>query len=151
MLHILCFGNPLHGDDGFGHAVFQRLAELPSPDGIRLFDAGTAGLSALALFEDCDEVIIVDSIVCGSTPGRIRNLSAQEVISEETLPGHGIGVGYVLQALHALHTKAPQINIICAEIARPTPFRPELSAAVNQAVDSTVALLRVLFEADRHA
>jgi hydrogenase maturation protease len=103
MRHILCFGNPLHGDDGFGPAVHERLAELPLPKTLRLFDAGTPGLAALALFHDCDEAIVVDALAPGDAPGRLSQPAPGRAIAmEDVLPGHGVGVGYLLRALAAL-------------------------------------------------
>ena len=148
MRQILCFGNPLHGDDGFGSAVYQRLADLPLPDGLRLVDAGTPGLAALALFQDCDEIIIVDALAPGGVPGRIRHLMPETIELESSLPGHGIGVGYLLRALAALPERTPRIRIIAVETSAVTPFQPGLSDPVARAVDEAVALLRGYFKAD---
>ena len=35
-IHVICFGNELHGDDGFGPAVHARLADLTVYVGERL-------------------------------------------------------------------------------------------------------------------
>ena len=51
MLHVVCFGNVWQGDDGFGMHVFRRLCEMRGlPPQVKVFDAGTAGLSALDVF-----------------------------------------------------------------------------------------------------
>ena len=50
--HIICFGNALHGDDGFGPTVYTHLGETALPPGVRLFCADTAGVGALALASD---------------------------------------------------------------------------------------------------
>jgi Ni,Fe-hydrogenase maturation factor len=52
--HVVCFGSAWHGDDGFGLHVYGRLREVEAlPRGSRIFEAGTAGLDALACFERC--------------------------------------------------------------------------------------------------
>lgn len=140
LCHIVCFGNPLHGDDGFGPAVYQRLAALPLPDNVRVFDAGTPGLAALALFQGCHEVMVVDAVASGGIPGKLSRLSPNVVTAEITLPGHGIGVGYLLKAVAAL-PDCPRIEIIAAEILGAAPFRPGLSKPVRQAVDDAFVLL----------
>lgn len=140
LCHIVCFGNPLHGDDGFGPAVYQRLAALPLPDNVRVFDAGTPGLAALALFQGCHEVMVVDAVASGGIPGTLSRLSPNVVTSEITLPGHGTGVGYLLKAVAAL-PDCPRIEIIAAEILGAAPFRPGLSKPVRQAVDDAFVLL----------
>lgn len=150
MRHILCFGNPLHGDDGFGPAVYQRLASMPLPNDLRLMDAGTPGLAALALFQDCDEVIIVDALAPGGVPGRLSQPLPETIAAEASPAGHGIGVGYLLQALAALPEPEPQIRIIAVETAAVTPFQPGLSKPVANAVDKAVALLIAHFKPNNH-
>lgn len=150
MRHIICFGNPLHGDDGFGHAVYQRLAALPAPADLRLFDAGTPGLSALALFRGCDETIIVDARISGAEPGSLSHPSPQTLIAEATLSSHGAGVGYLLRALEALPEPMPKISILAAEISTATSFQWALSSPVASAVDKAVAILSCYFHANGH-
>lgn len=147
--HILCFGNPMHGDDGFGPAVFARLAGRPCPPGLRLVDAGTPGLSALALFEECDEVIVVDALAPAGAPGRIECLDAAAITTETTLAPHGMGVGYMLRALAALPGGKPAITIIGAQAQSCRAFQPGLSPAMARAVPETVARLAAYFE-DEH-
>jgi hydrogenase maturation protease len=144
--HILCFGNPLHGDDGFGPAVFAHLARRRRPDHLSLFDAGTPGPAALALFEDCDEAIVVDALAPAGTPGRIARLSADSIVSESVLAPHGMGLGYVLQALAALPGPKPFITIFGAEAESHRPFKPGLSPAVAQAARDVADLLDPHFD-----
>lgn len=139
MRHVIFFGNALHGDDGFGPAVCQRLATFKLPADIRLFEAGTCGLDALALFQDCSEAIVVDALEPGSHPGRVSQLAANTLLPESSLPGHGAGVGYLLAALAALGVPPPRV--IAAEASQLQTFSPGLSLAMQQAVDSTTALL----------
>ena len=150
MRQILCFGNPLHGDDGFGPAVYEKLAPRLLPDDLRLIEAGAPGLAALALFQDCDEVIIVDAMAPGGVAGRLRHLSPETVTAEDSLPGHGIGVGYLLRALAALPEQTPRIRIIAVETSALTPFQPGLSEPVARAVDEAVRLLKPYFEPSGH-
>ncbi|MCW8891313.1 MAG: hydrogenase maturation protease [Sedimenticola sp.] len=141
MRHLICFGNELHGDDGFGPAVFRRLAVMDIPKEWRLFDAGNRGLDTLALFEACEEVILVDAAAPAGHPGRLSQPLPEVIKEESALPGHGAGVGYLLKALNSLNGQPPLLRIITAEMSSLTPFQPELSAPVAEAIDETVALL----------
>lgn len=141
MRHVIGFGNDLHGDDGFGPAVCRGLAGLPLPADVRLFEAGTRGLDALALFEDCDEAIVLDAGEPDGQPGRLAFPAAESCAEDSSLPGHGAGVGYLLRALTAMG-QAPRLRIVTAEAAALTPFHPELSPEMQQAVEETVLLLR---------
>lgn len=141
MIHLICFGNDLHGDDGFGSAVCRRMAAWPLPADVRVFEAGTRGLDALALFEGCDEAILVDASEPAGQPGRLSFPASTELTGESSLPGHGAGVGYLLRALTALDGPVPTLRIVAAEASMLTPFHPRLSPAMAQAVEETVALL----------
>jgi hydrogenase maturation protease len=74
-LCVLCLGNPWHGDDGFGHHVFQRLqAEHVLPAGVTLVDAGVAGLNAMRWLDSCGKAVLVDAVrvVIGAEVGPVR-------------------------------------------------------------------------------
>lgn len=148
--HIVCFGNPLHGDDGFGPAVYQRLASLPLPRGLRLFDCGTSGLGALAAFEGCDEAVIVDALAPAGAPGRLDYLLPDAISLESAVPGHGSGLGYLLRVLASRAEPAPTIRILAAEASAVVPFQPGLSEPVARAVEEAVAALSAFFGPRRH-
>lgn len=139
MRHVIFFGNALHSDDGFGAAVYQRLAALKLPADVRLFEAGTCGLNALALFEGCREAIIVDALQPGGHPGKVSRLPAGTLLPESSLAGHAAGVGYLLAALAAIGL--PQPGIIAAEAVQLQPFSQGLSQAMQQAVETATRLL----------
>ena len=137
--HVIFFGNALHGDDGFGPAVFRRLSACELPADVRLFEAGTRGLDALMLFDGCAETIVVDALEPGGHPGRVMRADPCALALESSLPGHGAGVGYLLAALGALGLPPPLV--IAAEAERPRPFSPGLSDSMARAVDEATALL----------
>jgi len=146
MRHIICFGNPLHGDDGFGPAVFKRLSGLASTANTRVFDAGTPGLNAMLLFKDCSDVIIVDAIASCGQPGCLHLIDPQEITSEYSVTGHGAGVAYLLQALSVLDESLPRIQILGVEALSVASFQPGLSVPVSRAVDDAVVYLAPYFE-----
>src|SRR5512135_3845944 len=62
-LLILGLGNLLCGDDGLGALAAQRIAETRVlPDGVKVLDGGTLGLSLLPYLEDAESAILVDAI-----------------------------------------------------------------------------------------
>ncbi len=148
MRHVIGFGNDLHGDDGFAAAVCRRLAELELPANVRVFDAGTRGLDALALFDGCTEAIVIDAAEPAGHPGRLAYPDPRVCIEDCPLPGHGAGVGYLLRALAALGTP-PRLRIVTAEAAALTPFHPVLSVEMRAAVEETLEVLRGWLGVDR--
>lgn len=135
-VHIVCFGNEPHGDDGFGAAVHDCLSRVPLPDHVRLYRADIAGLAALACFEDCDEAIVVDALHGYGPPGSVHELAPGRVAVEEPGGSHGTGVGGLLRLLPEVLPRMPRIRLIGAEIACIDAFRPGLSGAVAAALDA---------------
>lgn len=65
-------GNVLRGDDGFGVAVAQRLAEEGVPAHVRVLDIGIGGIHLVQeLLEPTDALIVVDAVDLGRPPGTV--------------------------------------------------------------------------------
>lgn len=142
-IHIICFGNELHGDDGFGAAMHDRLSQLPLPGHVRLYRADIAGLAALDCFEHCTDAIVVDALQGYGPPGSVHELDAGSVAPEEPGGSHGTGVGGLLRMLPEVLPRLPRIRVVGAEIARIDAFRPGLSGAVTAALGpATQRILR---------
>lgn len=145
MRHLICFGNELHGDDGFGIEVYRRLLKAGLPPATRAFAAATRGLDALALFQGCDEAVVIDALAPGDAPGALRWLAPEAIVPEDAgLPGHGAGVGQLLQCLPLLGEPVPRLRILAAEAQSLRPFHPGLSPALRRAVARAVTELRRL-------
>jgi hydrogenase maturation protease len=94
-LLILGLGNLLCGDDGLGVTVVERLAgAYEAPDGVRILDGGTLGLSLLPYLEDADQVILVDAVRDDAAPGSFVRLTGDDVAPAVAarLSVHQIGV-----------------------------------------------------------
>lgn len=148
---VLCFGNDLHGDDGVGPAVGQRLLERGDlPPDWEVHIVGTQGLDALDLMLDSETVLLVDACAPAGQPGALHELDPDRLAAEATPIGHGQGLGYALGALRACDAPAPAQRLLAVEMAAVTPFRPTLSEPVAQAVDAAADRLRAWMEAPAH-
>lgn len=143
MRHVIGFGNPLHGDDGFASAVCLRLQALPLAGDVRVFEVGTRGLDALGLLRGCDEAILIDAAMPAGMPGRVFSPAPQDVLMERGLSFHCAGVGYLLRALAALDEELPKVRIISAEAQGCEPFSMRLSAPMAAAVEQVVSKLQL--------
>lgn len=146
-IHVICFGNELHGDDGFGPAVHARLAEAPLPGHVRLLRADIAGLGAIGCFEGCGRAIVVDALRGFGPAGSLHALdpadfAADAARAEAPAGFHGAGLGALLALLPAALDRLPQICLIGVEAARVAPFSPGLSASVAARVDEAAAHIR---------
>ena len=139
---ILCFGNPLHGDDGFGPAVSLALRRMLLQTQVDIIDCGTRGIDALHFFENCQHVLIIDAMA-GQEAGRLHLLAAHQIPMENSgSGGHGAGVGYLLAAVRETIAHPPQIDVIAVEIGSPRAFSPGLSLEVAAAVAEATELIR---------
>ena len=136
--HVVCFGNALHGDDGFGIHVYRRLQDEALP----IFDAGTAGLDALPCFEGCTRAVIVDALRAGGSVGTVHRLAASDL---ECCGGefslHDLGIPSLLAALAAVSPAPPEIVVIGAEVGDIGPFTDRLSPPLEAAVSEAVRLV----------
>jgi hydrogenase maturation protease len=136
VVHVVCFGNPLHGDDGFGSHVFRHLSELCRlPLAVELFDAGVAGLNALPYFDGCSKAVMVDAVSVGAPLGTVHRL----VPADLEPPGgelslHELGVTSLLAALRAASNHPPELVLIGAQTGQVRTFTSELSPPVRAAV-----------------
>ncbi|MGR9014513.1 MAG: hydrogenase maturation protease [Gammaproteobacteria bacterium] len=143
--HIICFGNELHGDDGFGILVYAQLRQLTWPNDVEVFNAGIAGLNALRFLEECSQAILVDALANFGNVGEIFLLRPEDLADRpQQLTGHGLGIPYLLEALKVIREPLPDILILGVEIAAVKPFSPGLSDKTEQAVLNTVRMIRGL-------
>jgi hydrogenase 3 maturation protease len=143
--HIICFGNELHGDDGFGIHIYTQLCRLTWPKDVGVFNAGIAGLNALRFFEGCTRAILVDALANAGHVGEVCLLRPDDLADRpQQLTGHGLGLPYLLEAVKVIREPLPDILIVGVEIAAITPFSPGLSDSTEQAVPKTVQLIRGL-------
>ncbi len=99
-LLVLGLGNLLCGDDGLGVAAVERLAaSYEAPEGARVVDGGTLGLSLLPELEDAEAAILVDAIRDDLPPGSLVRLEGDEVAPAVAarLSVHQIGVADLLE------------------------------------------------------
>lgn len=99
-LLVLGLGNLLCGDDGLGVAAVERLtASYEVPEGARVVDGGTLGLSLLPELEDAEAAILVDAIRDDQPPGSLVRLEGDEVAPAVAarLSVHQIGVADLLE------------------------------------------------------
>jgi hydrogenase maturation protease len=98
-LLVLGLGNVLLEDDGVGSAAVTRLRDYyDSPDGVRVFDGGTLGLSLLPYLDQADALILVDAVRTDDAPGTFVRLDGDDVppAVATRLSPHQVGVADLL-------------------------------------------------------
>jgi hydrogenase maturation protease len=146
-------GNVFLGDDGFGVEVVRRLAERPRRADVHIADFGIRSLDlAYAMMDDYDDVILVDAMPRGSSPGTLYVLEPSPP-GAAGQPGGGLAAhGFVPTEVLALvaqlgGTTASRVRIVgCEPAAIPADgdIHVGLSEPVTAAVERAVALVEEL-------
>jgi hydrogenase maturation protease len=144
MIHLVCFGNPYLGDDAVGTHVARILAAADWPTGVRVCDAGIAGLNAVGCFEGCARVIVIDAMRTGRLPGTVAWLDPAALAAPVSdLSNHLQGVASLLAILPlALDGPVPPIEVLGVEVAEVGRFTERLSPAVAEAIPKAAAAIR---------
>jgi len=141
---VVGVGNILMADDGIGPAVIRALAVEDLPEGVGLYDAGTALMDVLPQVECCERLIIVDSCAAGGPPGAVYRWHLHETAWQAGPMGDSLHHLDVLQSL-TLHLVAGgrlgEVTVIGVEPAEVLP-REGLSLALQARLSRVVEAVR---------
>lgn len=144
VIHLICLGNPLHADDGFGAAMFLRLNRLRWPDDVRVLE-GIGSSGPLAPFENCHRAIIIESLPRRlGVPGEILRLDGDSYRGHPPDQFNG-GTGTVLAAVRRLVNPLPAMEVIGPVTRSRLPFAPGLSPLLMAASVTLTAMLAAEF------
>ena len=136
---ILCCGNRLFGDDGFGPAVAERLLELYSiPDHVYVADAGTGArklLFTLCLSTDRPRrIVLVDAVDKQIAGGEIFEIDLEE-IPPQKIDDFSLHQVPSSNLLHDLKQAGIEVRVlVCQTEYIPDHIEPGLSEKVSAAV-----------------
>ena len=145
---VVGVGNVLHGDDGFGVEVAERLSSRLLPAGVTLAETGIGGIHLVhELMAGYDALVVVDTVDRGRPPGTVMVIEA-DVTDVAELPAeerHDL--------LADMHLATPERALMVARAAGVLPERTiivgcqpaeidtlgiGLTSPVSQAVDDAV-------------
>lgn len=140
-LLVLGIGNPLMGDDGVGNQVIELLAERDLPPNVKIEDAGLPGWGLPAWFEGWSNVILVDAVQMGKSPGSWRRFQTEEVqfvLENDALSLHQPDLACGLALAQALELLPENLVLYGVEPAIVNPGEA-LSPAVRHSLPDVVA------------
>ena len=138
---VLGIGNPLMGDDGVGNQVIELLAEVDLPPNVKIEDAGLPGWGLPAWFEGWSNVILVDAVQMGCSPGSWRRFQPEEVqlvLEDDSLSLHQPDLACGLALAQALDLLPENLLLYGVEPAGVHPGQA-LSPAVRHCLPDIVA------------
>jgi hydrogenase maturation protease len=138
-------GNRDRGDDGFGPAVTQALAER-RPQGVTCLEHDGEPAGLMDCWAGAARVVLIDAVRSGRPPGHIVRLDlAREPLPTDMGPRstHALGLAQAVELARVLGALPPWIRFIGAE---GTAFEPGagLSPALLSARDTVVTELVAL-------
>lgn len=138
---VIGLGNPLMGDDGLGLAVLEELRTgYALPPDVELVDGGTWGMNLLPVIEDADELILIDAIDVGETPGtfvRLEHHRLPRYLATKISP-HQVDLRDVL-ALAELRGTLPADTVALGLQPQSVEFRNSLSDVLRCRIPTLAA------------
>ena len=139
---IIGVGNILMGDDGVGVRVIERLQQQPLPEGVELFDAGTAVQDVFAKVADCAQLIVIDAVKAGGAPSEVHCFDLDpDLIGSNgaALSLHDINLVSALRLRMLTGDPIPPVRVLGVEPGR-IDTSLELSNEVRASVPEVAAL-----------
>lgn len=143
---ILCLGNEVLSDDGFGPVVATRLRELGiEDDDTEVIFASLAGFVLIDLLKCRDRVLVVDSICTGQHPAGTLHKFPFGVFtpSRSLTTSHQINLPTALELGKLLGCTMPaHIDVLAVEAQDVETLQEELTPPVALAVDDAVEYIQ---------
>jgi hydrogenase maturation protease len=142
---ILCLGNEVLTDDGFGAVVANRLASSNRFNlKADIIFAPLAGFGLIDLLSGRERVLIIDTIQTGINPPGTLTLQSAGVFtpSNHLTASHQINLPIALKLADLLNLKMPrQIEVLTVEAEDVETLSEQLSPPVQSAVDEALILI----------
>ena len=144
-LLILCLGNDIVSDDGFGPVVARKL--LNNNDcaaEVEVVTASLAGFNLLDLLAGREKALIVDSMVSGRfAPGTLNFFPAGVLTPAKNLiTSHQISLPTSLELGKILGLKMPKVvDVIAVEAEDIVTLNENLTPTVQKAVNGALELI----------
>src|SRR3954447_21739055 len=133
-------GNVFLGDDGWGVALAERLAERVLPEGVEVVDYGIRGMDlAYALGEGWDAVVLLDATPRGEAPGTVYLIEAEVEPDALAVETHGMDPVKVLAMARALGSEPPRTLVVgCEPLTRMSGDEEEIDASLSEPVRASL-------------
>ena len=151
-------GNIFLGDDGFGCAVAQALADTPLPDGVEVRDFGVRGLDLAYELAGHDAVVLIDALPLDDEPGTLAVIEPQLDDQAAEIETHGMDPVRVLRLARELGSLPERTLVVgCRPLNVADPdgdevlveLSPPVQAAVGTAAEVVRSLVEELVEEER--
>lgn len=140
---VAVFGSRFRGDDAVGPLVGDRLRAL----GIEVLDCRDEPTRLLDRLGGLDLVVVVDAVCSGAAPGAIHRVAAVDGSlprNVQLASTHALAVTDALELASVLGRAPRRVEVVGIEgeaFGLGDPVTPAVAAAVDEVVESVVALI----------
>ncbi len=148
---IVGCGNLIRGDDAAGPVLVRLLADRDLPEGVRLIDAGTAGMDVGFALRGAQRAIVVDASRVGVDPGTVHRVPGEH-LTDLRPPESNLhrfrwdqALGFAQWLLKDEYP--PEVTVWLVEgesFEAGEPLTPAVQAAVERVADAIVADVAVV-------
>lgn len=149
MILVLGLGNIVMADDGIGVHAVRALRQQDLPEGVVALEVGTAFLDALPEIEQARQILVLDALRAGKSPGTVYRIPYEDCRVKPFLASlHGFDLSRVL-ALAGRQGEPPRVTVIGVEPARiewSLELSPEVAFSLGAVVDAAQREIRDMQE-----
>ena len=139
---IVCYGNPLRGDDGFGWHAADRLRTAIQDPSVEIRTMHQLVPELMDSLSRVDRAIFIDASV-GPVPGEIRERTLEPAAGGATFTHH-VTPAALLAGSKALYGKAPLATLITvtgADFSLSDRLSPAIGTALSAVVQMALRMI----------
>jgi hydrogenase maturation protease len=137
-LLILGLGNVLLQDEGLGVHALREMKKMKWPDHVDLLDGGTGGFVLLSLFQEYEQIIIIDATLSNDPEGSVKVIQPKFACDfPRSLSTHELGLKDLIESAHLLGNM-PQIFLVVANIAPHQEMNIELTETTKRIIPELI-------------
>ena len=139
---ILCYGNPLRGDDGVGWHAAEGLRAVIRDPHVEILALHQLTPELMEAISHADRVIFIDACV-GPVPGEIQERQVEPQAGGAAFTHH-ITPAALMAGAMGLYGRAPQATLITvtgSDFSLSDKLSPVVSSAVDAMVQSALRLI----------
>jgi len=140
---VVCLGNPLAGDDAFGHLVAEELRRAGWEN---VVVSGPDLAPLIARLDEVDTLVVVDAVDWGAGPGSLLVRRLEDIEDEPGQVSHSISPLRMIRTVRRATGRPTRVYVVGVTPERVGPGE-EISEAVRRSVGPAVCeILKILRE-----
>ncbi len=143
---ILGLGNVLLNDEGIGVRTAEVLSKMSWPEPVEVLDGGTGGFVLLSLFQNFQNMIIIDASLSSDPVGTVK-VTEPKFSGDfpKSLSTHELGLKDMIESAHLLE-KVPRIFLITVSIHPQQDMDMKLSPQIEEKIPEIIHTVQTILK-----